>query len=256
MLSENRTKFLKAEGLQLMRLILREQKNARNSALKVFIKLSLIKLEIYFNKLFLKVLSYAMNNLEGRESCNAFVEILGLAVLFPLFMKPVKISKKKKGNNYNNEEHIVSILASLLKNCSSSNKQRIIQKFVEIDYEKIDRLLELFFKYSEEVERNNDPNDEDDEEDEDLKADNYLKRLENGLFALQSISYIILDIYANGTSGIKNRVMKLLNLRNVKKSKIIEIIKEYEENLGEESSIANSSQEEHERIKELIQNFE
>ena len=40
MLSANRTKFLKAEGLQLMRLILREQKNARNSALKVFIKLS------------------------------------------------------------------------------------------------------------------------------------------------------------------------------------------------------------------------
>jgi len=36
MLSENRTKFLKAEGLQLMRLILREQKNARNSALKVY----------------------------------------------------------------------------------------------------------------------------------------------------------------------------------------------------------------------------
>ncbi len=35
MLSSNRTKFLKAEGLQLMRLILREQKNARNSALKV-----------------------------------------------------------------------------------------------------------------------------------------------------------------------------------------------------------------------------
>jgi hypothetical protein len=84
MLSSNRTKFLKDEGLQLMRLILRyffirfvrfssssslfsiflllyrEQTNARNSALKV--------------------LSYATNNLDGKESCQAFVEMLGLSL--------------------------------------------------------------------------------------------------------------------------------------------------------------------------------
>jgi beta-catenin-like protein 1 len=102
-----------------MRLILREQKKARTSALKV--------------------LSYTMNNLEGKESCQAFVEMLGLGVLFPLFMKPVKISKKKKGNSYNNEEHIVSIIASLLKNCIGNSKQRVLLKFTENDYEKVDR---------------------------------------------------------------------------------------------------------------------
>jgi hypothetical protein len=61
----------------------REQKTARNSALKV--------------------LSYAMNNLDGKENCQAFVEMLGLAVIFPLFMKPVNIKKKKKKNTFNNE---------------------------------------------------------------------------------------------------------------------------------------------------------
>lgn len=103
-----------------MRLILREQKNARTSALKV--------------------LSYAMNNLEGKESCQAFVEMLGLGVIFPLFMKPVKVSKKKnKNDTYNNQEHLVSIIASLLKNCTGNTKQRVVLKFTENDYEKIDR---------------------------------------------------------------------------------------------------------------------
>ena len=50
-------------------------------------------------------------------------------------------------------EHIVSIISSLLKNCSGANKQRIISKFTENDFEKIDRLLELYFKYSEEVDK-------------------------------------------------------------------------------------------------------
>jgi hypothetical protein len=54
----------------------------------------------------LKVLSYAMNNLNGRENCEAFVEMLGLAVLFPLFMKPVK-AKKRNTASYNNEGTII-----------------------------------------------------------------------------------------------------------------------------------------------------
>ena len=99
---------------------------------------------------------------------------------------------------------------------------------------------------------------ENDDEKDELKSEYYMNRLDSGLFALQSISYIILDICANETSGIKNRVLKLLNLRKIEKSKIINIIKEYEENLGEsrEENVQNSdSLEEHERIKELIFKF-
>jgi hypothetical protein len=44
-----------------------------------------------------------MNNLDGKENCQAFVEMLGLAVIFPLFMKPVNIKKKKKKKTFNNE---------------------------------------------------------------------------------------------------------------------------------------------------------
>jgi len=90
MLPNNRVKFLKADGLHLMRLILREQKNARSGALKV--------------------LSYAMNNLEGKENCESFVELLGLAILFPLFMKPFSSSKKKKKADYNNEGNFMRFI--------------------------------------------------------------------------------------------------------------------------------------------------
>jgi len=46
-----------------------------------------------------------------------------------------------------NAEHIVSILASLVKNCNGLQRQRLLQKFIENDHEKVDRLMELHFKY-------------------------------------------------------------------------------------------------------------
>lgn len=41
----------------------------------------------------------------------------------------------------------------MLKNCSDDNKKRVVGKFVENDHEKIDRLMELYFKYSEQVDK-------------------------------------------------------------------------------------------------------
>ena len=32
-----------------------------------------------------------------------------------------------------------------------ANKQRILQKFIENDHEKVDRLIEIYFKYTEKV---------------------------------------------------------------------------------------------------------
>ena len=57
----------------------------------------------------------------------------------------------------------MSIISSLLKNCTGANKQRVINKFTENDFEKIDRLLELYFKYSEEVEKIEKSIEDDDE---------------------------------------------------------------------------------------------
>ena len=40
----------------------------------------------------------------------------------------------------------------MMKNCKGSQRQRLLSKFTENDHEKVDRLLELHFKYLEKVE--------------------------------------------------------------------------------------------------------
>lgn len=48
-------------------------------------------------------------------------------------------------------EHVLSIIASLFRHCLVPQRQRLISKFIENDLEKVDRLMELHFKYSEKV---------------------------------------------------------------------------------------------------------
>lgn len=60
-----------------------------------------------------------------------------------------------KIKNYNINfltEHVVSIIANMLRNCRGTQRQRLMTKFSENDMEKVDRLMELHFKYMEKVE--------------------------------------------------------------------------------------------------------
>lgn len=132
MAKENRDRFLKGEGLQLMNLMLREKKMSRNGSLKV--------------------LDHAMSGPDGRENCNKFVDILGLRTIFPLFMKTPKRNKKHLLSSDEHEEHVCSVIASMLRNCRGTQRQRLLSKFTENVHEKVDRLLELHLKYLEKVE--------------------------------------------------------------------------------------------------------
>lgn len=88
---ENRSNFLKGEGLQLMNLMLREKKLSRNSALKV--------------------LDYACSGIDGKENCQKLIEILGLRTIFPLFMKTPKKNKSRLLSTEEYEEHLCSIIS-------------------------------------------------------------------------------------------------------------------------------------------------
>ncbi|XP_050673777.1 beta-catenin-like protein 1 isoform X2 [Leptidea sinapis] len=127
----NRDRFLRGEGLQLMNLMLREKKMSRNGSLKV--------------------LDHALAGVDGKDNCNKFVDILGLRTVFPLFMKTPK--RKRLLTVDQHEEHVVSIISSMLRNCQGSQRQRLLAKFTENDLEKVDRLLELHFKYMDKVDR-------------------------------------------------------------------------------------------------------
>ena len=132
----NRDKFLKGEGLQLMRLMLQSKKLSRRSSLKV--------------------LNHAMcgGGAECRDNCEKFIEIFGLGSLFPAFMKTPKGVKKGTGTE-EQEEHVTSIIASLFRHVSGGGRDRLVSKFVENDHEKVDRLLELHLKYKNKVMNNN-----------------------------------------------------------------------------------------------------
>lgn len=74
------------------------------------------------------------------------MDALGLKSLFTTFMG--KASKKSKGIDVPASEetsHTLSIVSSLLTNLSSESPARIrlLSKFVENNYEKIDKLLEI-----------------------------------------------------------------------------------------------------------------
>lgn len=224
LVKENRSNFLKGEGNQLMNLMLREKKLSRNGALKV--------------------LDYACSGIDGKENSQKLIDILGLRTIFPLFMKTPKKNKTRLLSSEEFEEHICSIISSMLRNTKGSQKQRLLSKFIENDFEKVDRLIELHLKYLEKVEnidrkieksRNNkqtqkDEDEEDDEEDE--EESNYLKRLSGGLFTLQLVDYIILEIAISPDGAkIKDRIHKILNLRNATLKTIKEVMREYVGNL-------------------------
>lgn len=136
-------------------------------------------------------------------------------------------------------EHVISCIASLIRNCSGSNRQRVISKFTENDHEKVmneslcssftsiyfqvDRLMELHFQYLERVQAANQSTDDEDEDDDEV----YLRKLDAGLFTLQLIDYIILEIASNNAniSSIRQRVLQILNLRNSSIENIKEIVR-------------------------------
>lgn len=113
----------------------------------------------------IKTLDYAMSGSAGSASCEAFVEALGLKTLFSALMGKVsaiyvhlriffdhfwlQTSKKQiaSGGTSTSEDtsHILGILSSLFSNIASETpaRVRLLTKFVENNYEKVDKLLEI-----------------------------------------------------------------------------------------------------------------
>uniref|UniRef100_A0A8B9P407 Catenin beta like 1 n=1 Tax=Apteryx owenii TaxID=8824 RepID=A0A8B9P407_APTOW len=201
MLSSNRDRFLKGEGLQLMNLMLREKKISRSSALKV--------------------LDHAMIGPEGTDNCHKFVDILGLRTIFPLFMKSPKKIKKVGTTEKEHEEHVCSILASLLRNLRGQQRTRLLNKFTENDSEKVDRLMELYFKYLDAMQAADKKIEGEKHDmvrrgeiiDDDMEDEFYLRRLDAGLFVLQLICYIMAEICNANVPQIRQRVHQILNMR-------------------------------------------
>ncbi|MBZ3891506.1 Beta-catenin-like protein 1 [Sciurus carolinensis] len=241
MLSSNRERFLKGEGLQLMNLILWE-KISRSRALKV--------------------LDHAMIGPEGTGNCHKFVDILGLRTIFPLFMKSPRKIKKVGTTERELEEHVCWILASLLCNVRGQQRTRLLNKFTEKDNEKVDRLMELHFKYLGAMQVADKKIEGEQYDivwwgeiiDKDVEDESYLWRLDAGLSVLQHMCYIMAEICSANVSQIRQRVHQILNMRGSSIKIVRHIIKEYSENIRDGGS-PEFRENKPKRIVGLLKNF-
>ncbi|KAG5177688.1 Catenin-beta-like protein [Tribonema minus] len=135
----NQTRFRHSEGFELMIRCLREKKYAALCAIKV--------------------LDYATTN--NAINCEHLVDCGGLKAIFPVFMgraaarKLRKAHKLSRGDARSLEEHCISLVSSLalyLEDMPAHDSlSRFVAKFLEDDYEKTDRLMELYVEYASRV---------------------------------------------------------------------------------------------------------
>jgi beta-catenin-like protein 1 len=186
-------KFLEAEGVELCLIMLREGKLSKSRALKV--------------------LDHGMNGNASIAICDKVVDANGLKTLFGLLMKTEKKGKVERES----VEHLIGVMAGLLRYTPANSAARIrtLAKFVEKDYEKITRIVELRKEYvarldkvdkeiSSDRARQNGPIDGE-QEDEFLS-----RRLDAGLFSLQSLD-VILSWLAAEDEGARKTVLGSLD---------------------------------------------
>ncbi|KAF8845818.1 DUF1716-domain-containing protein [Paxillus ammoniavirescens] len=220
---EIKSLFLASEGVDLMVLMMKEKLQSKSRSIKT--------------------LDYAMSGPMGSQSCSNFVEALGLKTLFSAFMG--KASKKQKITAPASEDtsHILGIISSLLSNLSSDSTDRIrlLAKFVENNYEKVDKLLELrenTYSRLKVIEGEIEAEKKDmlaqevvsGPEEEDLF---YLRRLDGGLFTLQTLDYILAWI-AMEDDGVRAHILQMLERKNLTLSDIVRTLRVYYDNVDVE----------------------
>ncbi|CAN1160777.1 Beta-catenin-like protein 1 [Linum perenne] len=165
---ENKERFVMAEGVELMIIIMKQKKSAYSSAIRA--------------------LDFAMTKYP--PACERFVDVLGLKTAFAAFMGKIPMSKKNKKESYQEEleERIISLIASLFGGIlRGTRRERLLSKFVENEYEKIDRLMELYIRYTNRVKSETERMDQLEIDELEMDEDErYNRKLGSGLYTLQA----------------------------------------------------------------------
>uniref|UniRef100_A0A0E0K7B6 Beta-catenin-like protein 1 N-terminal domain-containing protein n=1 Tax=Oryza punctata TaxID=4537 RepID=A0A0E0K7B6_ORYPU len=212
---ENKERFVKAEGVELMIIIMKQKKLAYSSAIRT--------------------LDFAMTRFP--PACERFVDVLGLKTAFAAFMGKIPVNKKNKKESYQEalEERVISLIASLFGGITKGSRRiRLLGKFVENECEKIDRLMEFYTRYSERVKAETERLDSLDLDDLEMDEDErYNRKLEAGLYTLQLIALILGHIWHSGNSQMRTRIELLLRQNKLTKDDVKDILEEYHDNIGD-----------------------
>ncbi|XP_033109976.1 beta-catenin-like protein 1 [Anneissia japonica] len=91
--------------------------------------------------------------------------------------------------------------------------------------------------------------------DDDQEDEYYLRRLDAGLFTLQLIDYIMLELScSSGVSTIKQRILQLLNMHRGSITAVRNVVREYAGNIGDAKSKEHGDAE-RQRLLELVNRF-
>ncbi|KAI2468004.1 DUF1716-domain-containing protein [Annulohypoxylon bovei var. microspora] len=186
---EGKAKFVEADGVELCLLMLKEGKRSKASTLRL--------------------LDHAVGGpgAAGVDVCQQLVKDGGLKTLFTLFMK--------KNMDRITTEHLISMFGTLLRllPADSSERIRTLAKFVEKDYEKTAKLVKIRRDYAarlksadEEIRAKQKSMGADEE---DMKGELFLRRLDAGLFCLQTLDVVLAWLVAED-DGAKETIRKLL----------------------------------------------
>ncbi|KAH8687682.1 beta-catenin-like protein-like protein 1 [Tricladium varicosporioides] len=188
---EGKQKFVEAEGVELCLIMIREGKMSKSRALRL--------------------IDHALGRQSGAEVCEKLVEAAGLKVIFTMFMK------RQDGKT---TEHLLGIFSSLLRflPANSSGRIRALAKFVEKEYEKLGKLVKLRRDYAARVAAvDNEIRKEQArlsaEEREDMADEWDSRRLDAGLFCLQTIDVVLAWLVAED-DGAGKRIQSLLAERD------------------------------------------
>ncbi|BCS23362.1 beta-catenin-like protein 1 [Aspergillus puulaauensis] len=204
-------KFLEGEGIELAQIMLKEGKFSKLRALRT--------------------LDHALGGLGGAAVCERLVEVAGLRTVFGMFMR-------KQENQIT--EHLLGIFGSLLRLLPGGSAPRIraLAKFMEKDYEKIEKLVKLRRDYASRVspveqiiqkERTRFTKDEQ----EVMEAEWLSRRFDAGLFALQLIDVILAWLVAED-DGAKKKIVSILSDRDEDLSLIRNTLQEQITGLSED----------------------
>ncbi|KAJ5631794.1 uncharacterized protein N7484_011894 [Penicillium longicatenatum] len=204
-------KFIVAEGIELALIMLKEGKFSKSRALRT--------------------LDHAFGGAAGGPACEQLVEAVGLKTIFGMFMK------KQEGQNI---EHLLGIFASLLRLLPGTSAARIrtLAKFMEKDYEKIEKLVKLRREYAARVAPVEQAIEKErksySQEDQEIMAGEWLsRRFDVGLFSLQTIDVILAWLIAED-DGAKKKVVSLLADRDEDLSLIRGTLQEQLQGLSDE----------------------
>jgi len=220
-----------------------------------------------------------------------FVERLGLKPLFALFMGSCQFRTRKISDSFSGlkrkdlaacEEMLLSLTQSIARHCTGNSLARVLNKFVECSFEKLQRLFEIHSSAQERIriadeerreaiiylvdeadkeaetsaEKQGLPSDLDSrarqreiQVEEEMRSQRvYLQRCEDGLGSLQQCDLLILRLANAGNRQLQGAVQSLFAIKGVDKHEVLENILEYQEQLD-----GTSKKDERDELDKFIQ---